>query len=68
MLKWNGMNSIGETFWTLIIPGKHIIEGLEIAVVVCDDGLHIGDGVISWGELEHARETRAAAKITPVRP
>ena len=52
----SGVNGYGEQHWTLHVPAEHCAPGLEVGVVATAKGLVVGDGVISWADIELARE------------
>ena len=56
MIVISGVNGYGEQHWTLHIPDEHCAPGLEVGVVATAKGLVVGDGVISWADIDSARE------------
>ncbi|MCP5007439.1 MAG: hypothetical protein GY941_26405 [Planctomycetes bacterium] len=56
MLTKEETNDYGHQFWKLEVPEEHCEPGLEITIHTTSQGLSIGDGVISWDELESAKK------------
>jgi hypothetical protein len=56
MIAKSGVNGYGEQHWTLHVPEEHCAGGLEVGVVATAKGLVVGDGVISWDELDAGRQ------------
>lgn len=55
MLRTDGTNTAGWTFWKLTIPDEAPKAGLEVGVHTDVHGLCIGDGHITWDDLDAAR-------------
>ena len=60
MLKKGGKNGYDWQSWKLTVPDEHCAPGLEIGVVADADGLSIGDGTITWEELDKAKKAAQA--------
>lgn len=56
MLTKEGVNNYGHQFWILEVPEEHCNPGLEITIHTTPKGINIGDGVITWDELDSARK------------
>ena len=56
MIAKAGINGYGEQHWTLHVPKEHCAPGLEVGVVATSKGLVVGDGIISWEDIDNARE------------
>ena len=55
MLIKDGTNSKNEQYWKLCVPNEHCTSGLEVGIVATENGLEIGGELISWNELEKAK-------------
>ena len=64
MLKRNGENGIGHSFWTLHVPEEHCKAGLEVSVLTNELGVCIGGQLITWQDLDAAKE-KATAHANP---
>jgi hypothetical protein len=56
MITRSGVNGYGEHHWTLHVPEERCVVGLEVGVIATAKGLVVGDGVISWDELDVGRQ------------
>lgn len=55
MLEKRGTNDAGWQFWRIAVPVEHAPGGLEIGIHTDHHGLAIGDGHITWDEIDEAR-------------
>jgi len=57
-IKNMGIGGLGNTFWKLMLTRKTMGTSgdLEVGIKADETGLEIGDGVITWEELEQARK------------
>jgi hypothetical protein len=60
MLIKGGKNGYDNQSWKLTVPDEHCTPGLEVGVVADAGGLSIGDGRITWEELEKAKKAAQA--------
>lgn len=56
MITKEGFNSKGQTNWMLHVPEEHCKPGLKVSIFSNAKGLVIGGSVITWSELEVAKE------------
>lgn len=56
MITREGVNKLNQTEWKLHVPDEHCLPGLEVGIFATQEGLMIGGNVITWEELNLARE------------
>ncbi len=56
MITKEGINSKGQTNWTLHVPEEHCKAGLEVLLFSNAKGLVVGGSLITWEELGVAKE------------
>lgn len=64
MITREGVNKYDQTEWKLHVPDEQCFPGLEVGIFAIHSGLMIGGNLITWEELEAAKQL---IDISPIR-